>query len=187
MKAAFMAPIFMFFMYLIFLLVNSDFVEGLASSHKGFMQSIMLVLLPGIIILTLLMQAISYAKKGAGKVSEVVAGGLKAAGGMALGGAALGAAVVGRNTIGSFMKGASTRDTAATRITENKNILRDKNVGLMRKIGAVAEIGKGGLQRGLGINAAQGFVGKWLNNDEREVKHSAHARQKLDKIGRAHV
>ena len=92
LSASFMAPIFMFLMYLIFLLVEKPPLDSLTNPNTGLLGSIIIIILPAAVILTLLMIAVSYAKKGAGKAGEMAikAGSLGAglAAGVATGGAA---------------------------------------------------------------------------------------------------
>ncbi len=91
-RASFMAPIFMFFMYLIFKLVHANIFDGLIQNQKGIMADILLILIPAMIIMAMLLKATEYAKKGSGKFGEMALKGIQAAGGLAIGGAALGRA-----------------------------------------------------------------------------------------------
>ena len=91
-KVAFMAPIFMFFLYFIFLLLGAKMFEGVIQSTDTMVQLLNLII-PALVVLTLLLKAASFAKKGAGHFGELaVKGGQIAAGlvgGVALGGTAL--------------------------------------------------------------------------------------------------
>lgn len=89
-STAFMAPIFMFFMYLIFKLLG---VMPAFSSGEGAIATILTILIPALIIMAMLRKAVHYAEEGGGefgkafvkigKTAAVVAGGL-AMGGTAL-------------------------------------------------------------------------------------------------------
>jgi len=106
LTVSFMAPIFMFFIYFIFLLLKTNIFSGLIAPEKNqtVMAMILGILLPAMFILILLYKATDFAKKGSGKLGEVLT---KAAGtvgglatGLALGAATGGAAVLGRATLG---------------------------------------------------------------------------------------
>ena len=104
LSAAFMAPIFMFFMYFIFKLVKADIFGNLIKKDQDAVAMILSILIPALVILILLLVATKYAKKGSGQLGEMMikagtaAAGL--AGGLALGAAAGGAAVALRGTVG---------------------------------------------------------------------------------------
>ncbi len=99
--SSFMAPIFMFFMYFIFLLIHANMFNTLLSNtNPGFMVNLLYVLIPAIFILVLLLKATKYAKKGSGAFGEYVMKGASMVGGLALGAATGGASVVGTATLG---------------------------------------------------------------------------------------
>lgn len=102
---AFMAPIFMFFMLLISKLVQIDIFGSLADPKQRSAGKIMLIVIPGIIYVTLLWKATSFAKKGSGefgaaviKYGQVAAG---VVGGLALT-AASGGATAGIGSLSSM-------------------------------------------------------------------------------------
>lgn len=102
LKVAFMAPIFMFFMYLIFKLLDANLFGSLIVG-KGWVETLLGVIIPGMTILILLLKATSFAKKGSGEMGEMVFKGAKMVGGFALGAATGGAALVGTKIIGGQM------------------------------------------------------------------------------------
>lgn len=112
--AAFMAPAFMFMLYLIFMLIRSNIFNDLAVTSNradvGSIETIILVLLPAAVIISLLLKATKLAKEGSGKYTEDLIAGAKVLGGLAVGGTALGAAFAGRTLI--------ARGAAATSRTE---------------------------------------------------------------------
>jgi hypothetical protein len=111
-----MAPIFMFFMYFIFLLLQARMFDSLISNaNTNFLVRILSILIPAMFILILLLKATDFAKKGSGKFGEALMKGAKMVGGLAISAAtaaatggtslALGAAssiaaTTGRATIG---------------------------------------------------------------------------------------
>src|SRR3989344_4121230 len=111
-SVSFMAPIFMFFMYLIFKVVNAKPFGNLITD-QGPLQTLLLIVIPAMVILTMLLMATRYAKKGSGQFGEMAMGAIKGIAALGIGGAALGGALLGRKALGSFMKGASTGDTMA--------------------------------------------------------------------------
>lgn len=90
-SVSFMAPIFMFFMYFIFLLVNANIFDNLKLqlSEETIAQTILFIFIPAITILMLLLQATKFAKKGAGEIGSAVSGFVSGAtaliGGLSLG------------------------------------------------------------------------------------------------------
>ena len=100
-KVSFMAPIFMFFMYFIFLLLQKGNPFGnLITNNGGKINTILLVVIPAVVILILLLKATEYAKKGSGKLGEMASTAGKMIGGLAVGSTIGGAAVLGRATLG---------------------------------------------------------------------------------------
>ncbi len=113
-KTAFMAPIFMFFLYLIAKLASAGiFNETIKqTAESGFIGTILSVIIPALVIMALLLKATEFAKKGGGKFGEMAISGAKLAAGLALGGAALGTAVAGRTVIGGTAAALSRREEA---------------------------------------------------------------------------
>jgi hypothetical protein len=96
---AFVVPVFMFFMYLIIMFMNTNFFRDLGSD-KTTTQIILGVLIPLLIIVTLLMRARKIALDMSGEIGgAVVKAGTALAGG-AIGLAAGGYALAGRATLG---------------------------------------------------------------------------------------
>lgn len=115
-RQAFVVPIFMFFMYLILMFMNTNFFRDLGSD-KTTTQIILGVLIPLLIIVTLLMRARKIALDMSGEIGgAVVKAGTALAGG-AIGLAAGGYALAGRATLGRLGYNAtqnqSLKDAAA--------------------------------------------------------------------------
>lgn len=104
LEVAFMAPIFMFMLYLIFKIVQLDIFKDLADrpfAEQGTFEAIVILGIKALIVLILLNKATSYAKKGSGELGAMLIKGTEiamgVAGGLALGGvAAAGQASIGR-------------------------------------------------------------------------------------------
>lgn len=97
LKLSFMAPIFMFFLYLIFKLVSLDIFKSLADRSfpdQGTLEALVLMIIPAMVILILLHKSTEYAKKVSGELGGMVIKGasvaLGIAGGLAIGGIAQG-------------------------------------------------------------------------------------------------
>lgn len=102
MGLAFVAPIFMFFLYLILVFLEKGFVSLFeASKGPNFALSI---IIPFAFIMILLMTAKKLAKSFSGQMGQMITSAVTAVGAMALGGAALGGAWVARKTIGGTAK-----------------------------------------------------------------------------------
>ncbi|MEI6280758.1 MAG: hypothetical protein WCP17_02030 [bacterium] len=200
LKVSFMAPIFLFFMYFIFLLINAKILDGLKliqdPGKQTVPQTIMFIVIPAIMILILLNQATKFAKKSSGALGEALISGVKMATGVAIGATGLGLAAFGRGTLGAFMKGAATGNTAAdkipdnqARILRNEAIKRDSNQSIVARTKAwgeirraKSEIRQGNLENKFGIQKARNLVGPLLIEDQTDIQHAAHARHKLDEV-----
>lgn len=121
-EASFMAPLFLFFIYLIMLFISSNFLGGLlenADSFSGF-EFYSAILLQFMFLIGLIQAAKKIASSMAGEfggqVANVFESGAKFIGGAALGVATGGAALAARGTIGmglAKMDSEALRDKAA--------------------------------------------------------------------------
>lgn len=107
MSTAFMAPVFMFFMYLIARIVSADMFSQFLTNNtdtgiKSATSKILAVAIPATIIILLLLKATSYAKKGGGQLGSMAMGLGKMVGGLALGAATGGAALAATGTLGKL-------------------------------------------------------------------------------------
>ncbi len=111
---ALLAPIFVFFLYIIYAFINSDMTKVFLSSNNsaGFMETVLTIAIPMIIIYTLIGYGVGLAKKYAGKAGEMLQSlGSKAVGmatGAAVGVATGGAALAGRGATSLLNKGVGT-------------------------------------------------------------------------------
>ena len=117
LKVSFMAPIFMFFMYFIFLLIQANPFRG-AITSQGFLGLILAMVLPGMFILILLMKATEFAKKGSGVIGEKLMQGAKMVGGLALGAATGGASLLGTGLLGGLASKAAGNETLKEKANE---------------------------------------------------------------------
>ncbi|MES2416351.1 MAG: hypothetical protein V4504_01490 [Patescibacteria group bacterium] len=175
LKQAFLAPIFIFFLYVILLLGDSLHSIGedainTSGDASGYLKSFMAVTIPFAIMFVLIQQAKKLAVEYSGTIGNAVSSAGATIGGFALGGAALGTAFVGRQTIGAFMKGASTGDSINQRYARGEQLNRWDTVR-----GAVSHYGTLGL-----LTQAQQRVGQRLNANQHDITHATHARHTLD-------
>jgi len=109
LKMAFLAPIFIFFLYLIL-----QFLEGLNFINQGDQTGVkwvIAIVVPFIFIMVLLQQAKSIAQKLSGELGQRITGALSTVGGVGLGLATGGAALAMRGSVGRIMNKLNTNDT----------------------------------------------------------------------------
>lgn len=133
LENAFLAPIFVFLLYLIVMFAGmlSEIVKYQApsgSSGENMIRAIMTVLVPFIILAILLMKAKEMAVKFAGEMGKTISGAAAALGGIALGGAALGGAALGRATFRSVAKNVQN-DSARNKDLKTFGGYKDWSVG----------------------------------------------------------
>lgn len=189
LKLAFLAPIFIFFMYLIVGFMDKglglvDTVFKTASQKSG-LSFVISIVVPFIFIMILLMKAKDIAKTMSGTIGQKITNGVAAVGGMALGGAALGTAFMGRKIIGGSLTRMSNSKDAMHRSTEkiafNKKLEEWQNNGMQgpkpnweRHVEEAKEAGKeikGGLFTRIGAK---------LNEKQKEIGEIDHARHVVD-------
>ncbi len=182
-KLAFLAPIFIFFLYLILRFIELGFGLGDAAKESG-INFVLLTMIPFIFIMVLLWKAKDVAKDLSGKLGQGITGGISAVGGMALGGAALGAAFAGRKLIGSTVARASRGDTLSQRYEDptkraKMNVLQ-KSFGYM---GSKVGLGKVfGNTYDAKTRTVDSGIGGVLNKKQRKVGEIDHARHEMDAI-----
>ena len=137
LKLCFLAPIFMFFLYLIIAFLDQAMSLGDLDSAKG-MRWWILITVPFIFIIMLMSKAKEIAKEYSGSLGQSITNGLAAAGGLALGGGAAMIALGGRNIIGrgtaALSRNATEKDKKidnAAKLEHNESLstweLKDKN------------------------------------------------------------
>jgi len=103
-KNAFMAPIFIFFLYVVILFGNFINIGATVGSEKDWIFGVMTTIIPFMLVFVLLHKAKKLAVEYSGEMGSAVVKGAAVLGGMALGATALGVAAVGRNTVGAVSK-----------------------------------------------------------------------------------
>lgn len=134
LKMAFLAPIFVFLLYLIvmFLDVGLGFVEDNIKGASGLAYFVSMIV-PFVFIMILMMKAKDVAKDMSGELGQSITKGIAGFGGAILGGAALGTAFLGRNLIGRTTAWASKSESskfhAEQKMAYNKKLEDWKNNG----------------------------------------------------------
>ncbi len=183
---AFLAPIFIFFMYLIikFLEVGFNITKAVDLSGMAFVVSI---IVPFAFLMVLLMKAKDIAKKMSGEVGQGITGGIATIGGLALGGAAIGGAVLGKKVIANTTARASQGKTLSQRYVDPTEYAK------MSKIQKFV----GGFGSGIGLHKvfgnkkdAEGRVsnglGGVLNRKQEKVEKVDRARHEIDTVKDKH-
>ena len=141
MRMAFLAPIFVFFMYLIvkFLETGLGLTQAINATKMDFVLGIFV---PFIFIMVLLTKAKSIAHDFSGEIGQSITKGIAAFGAVALGTAALGLAAAGRGTIGAVSKHVQN-DNARNKDKDWKGNIKNNFSGLganpFKYIGAVGK------------------------------------------------
>lgn len=191
LKNAFLAPIFIFFLYIIVLFTG--FLENIISytdspnltSEANLMQSIMSVVIPFAILVMLLMKAKSLVVKYSGKIGEAVVSGAKMIGGLALGVGAGAVAMGGSQTAGRLARNTANNDelkkkaAAGDRGAQRKLALANTFAGKsfdLRDTG----VGKFAAKRtGMNFNEGLGAVG--LSTEKLKGGRMARDKEELEK------
>ncbi len=159
LQVSFMAPIFMFFMYLIFMIIKSNiFISLLARPNPNdqlWMETIILMVIPALIILILLNQATKFAKKGSGALGEMLIKGAKIVGGVALGATVGIAATAGRESFGRVAENLSEKQGFKDWAAKSK--IGAGALGMTRGIGAASFDARGIKVAGQTLSSATGM------------------------------
>ncbi len=137
LATSFMAPIFLFFLYLIFKLLPTieDFYKN-ESGTQGAISLILSIMIPALVILALLNKATSFAKKGGGYFGEMLMKGASIVGGLAVGAATGGVAALGTSTFGKHYAGVANDDKLKAGASGNIN---DETREHFAKLGVVGD------------------------------------------------
>lgn len=193
LSVSFMAPIFMFFLYFIFMLVRSKIFDGMIDEkNTNFVGTILRIVIPALVILILLLKATDFAKKGSGKLGEMMMTGAKMVGGLALGGVALGGAFAARTALGGgggYLANKAAVGAEKLGLGRTANKLRDfgqfaqKSSFDIRGIpGASKVLGMTGLATGAGL-VGKAQQGGWAEMKKKQVEKRQKRAEELQKRG----
>lgn len=160
----FVAPLFMFFMYLIIMFLEKGFA-GLPLDDTGSNWALA-VIVPFIFIMMMLLMAKKLAKDYSGEMGKMIVNGVTAVGAMALGGAALTTAFAGRTLIGRPLKKIANSDAATKHTQDLKKWEEGGQTGPKPKAGFLASWGAA------------------MNRREEKQDHIIHTRHELDEIAK---
>lgn len=189
LQNAFLAPVFCFLLYVIMLLITSlkgvNFINDNSKDYIPTVGSIMHSVVPFLIIVVLLMKSKEMAKKYAGEMGSAISNAAAVGGGLVLGGAALGTAFLGRSTIGLATRAASTSNAAGNwdkaRTFYSKSNFGGKNYHeLTDAQKKQVNQNVSSTITGSGWNKMIGKFGSNINQDNKKVEDSKHARHELD-------
>ena len=135
--AAFAAPIYFFFLFLISLMIKAGSPKAISYTAYGSIGVLVIISISFMFLITMLLQATKYIKEAGGIVGEMVLKGAQAVGGLA-GGVAMGAVAWGASrTIGARASlkanDENLKDAAAGRVT-NKTLERLKSMKSMQGV-----------------------------------------------------
>lgn len=183
LKLAFMAPIFMFFMYLIILFLSKGFMDLFDADAHG-TEFILQTIIPFAVIMTLMWKAKSIATSMAGTTAGMVAKGVAAAGGGALAltgaGIAMGGRSIGRMTARAANGETSTQRYAAAR--KDPTLMKDMNWKdkTLGRLGSKIKLDNAfGNKKDASGNIDNG-IGGIINKAQKKVAHSDHAKSEMD-------
>ncbi|MEI7809977.1 MAG: hypothetical protein WCI41_00245 [bacterium] len=139
-KNAFLAPIFVFMLYLVVMfagfLKDIQYADGDVSTTAGLFQHIMSVVIPFILLFVLLMKAKELAVKYSGEMGAAIMKGAQMIGGLAVGAAMGGVGILGRATLGRA--GSAIANSETIKSWERKGYIGAKT---LRNIGTAGAKG----------------------------------------------
>lgn len=177
LKMAFLAPIFIFFLYLILKFLNTG-LDLIAADGKTGIEFVMAITIPFVFIMVLLWKAKGVANTMSGSLGQSISGGVATVGALALGGAALGGAALGRKAIGQTAAKASRGETATQKYEAGTATGMAKYTGW-----AGSKLGLGkvfGNTYDVNTRMVANGIGGTINKKQAEVKHVDHARHEMD-------
>ncbi|MEK7088802.1 MAG: hypothetical protein AAB913_01595, partial [Patescibacteria group bacterium] len=148
LKNAFLAPLFIFFLYIIILFTNflKDSIrygnDPDFTNTANLMQNLMHIIIPFVIISVLLMKAKALAVKYSGEMGKAVMTGAQMIGGLALGAATGGAALLGSGTIGRYAQKVANDDNLRAQASGDKEHFAKMgitDVNVQKKMQAAAQ------------------------------------------------
>jgi hypothetical protein len=143
-KSSMVAPIFIFFLYLIASFLKAGLVTGLFSNYndKGVVAVLMTVAIPFVLLMGLLKKAMDMAQEYSSKTGKLVTEKLnkagKVVGGLAVGAATGGAALMGSRSFGMIAKKAMTEErmerlNKASAAGGMRGFIADRKINVLKK------------------------------------------------------
>jgi len=122
-RVSFMAPIFMFFLYLIFKIINVNLFANLTIrtfEEQGTLEAIILMTLPAFVVLIILHKATEKAQKWSGELGSMLTKGVAVAGTVAGGLALGGGAAILQSSVGKYSDRIAESATAKRWVREGR-------------------------------------------------------------------
>lgn len=175
LKLAFLAPLFIFFMYLILSFLQKG-LSIVAADRLSGIDWVVATIIPFLFIMVMLWKAKEFAGKFSGTLGSSVTGAAAAIGGLAIGGAALGAAAIGRMG-GGLAARASRGETATQKYEAGTAKGVSKFTGF---VGSKLQLGKVYGAKNPTTGQVSGGIGSVLNRTQKNVSAVDHARHEMD-------
>jgi hypothetical protein len=191
MSNAFLAPVFVFFLYLIVLFLDIGADIAVYATGSNTFQKIMHVLIPFMILAGLLMKAKEIAVKMSGEMGKTIQGLAAGVGTLALGAATGGAAMLGRQSLGRLATGASTRASKVARYNTERTKFDDKYAEWVKN-GSRGDapswkehMEENGVEKISGYDKfAARFAGNKINESQKLIQETNHARHVMDDLNK---
>jgi hypothetical protein len=162
-KMAFLAPVFIFFMYIIIKFLDTGFSITQSWDELSGLNFVIAVTLPFIIIMVLMLKAKGIAKDMSGKLGEQITKAGAGVAGAAVGLAAGGAGLLARSTLGRW--GSSIGENEKLKAAEAKGGIGGFMAGKLRNIGKAAGSGSFDVRN----TAAMGSLNKVLKQTNTDL------------------
>lgn len=177
LKAAFVAPVFTFFMYIIVGFASKGF-DIIDASNKSGLNFVVAIIVPFIFIMVLLMKAKKIAVDMSGEIGSLLSKAGSSISSLALGAATGGAAFLGRASIGKMGSKIAESDWAKRMANSDNKLV--KSIG-NKSIDTGTYIGKksfdvrntklgGEINKGLDVDMGKGKEGGFIGRQEEKAK-----------------
>ncbi len=168
-KLSLMAPLFLLFMYLVLLLLQSNFMDGFVNDKNSYdwIPFMTIIIMNFMLIIGLVNAAKGIAEDLSGSFGKQVAGVIGTALAVGVGATAIAGGAVVRNTLGRTMKNSTTGNTAT------QNYLNGKQQNWWAK-------SRGYIGSKIGMDKAEQAIGDRLNRNQKKVSDKQHAEHELD-------
>ncbi|MFA6386650.1 MAG: hypothetical protein WCW04_02695 [Candidatus Paceibacterota bacterium] len=185
LKMAFLAPVFIFFMYIILKFLQADLISDIASkslSGDG-LGYFVAILVPFAFIMILMIKAKKIAVDMSGEFGEMATKAGSALGGMALGGAVGAGAFAMRGTIGALGDKVANNDWLKTHGGRLGNLARDAGKWTASKSFDARNTKLGGdAMKGMGVDAGKAKEGGYAKH-KAEITEKRRERAESKKLG----
>ena len=177
LKMAFLAPVFIFFLYLVLKFLDSGLSIAQTDAELHGIKLVLSIVFPFAFIMIFLLKAKDIAKTMAGKMGEAVTKAGSAIGGFALGAATGGAAMAMRGTLGRLAGGVAENTTLQNSATKGgitgfgaRMALKSASFGSKASFDVRATKAGTMAGEGLGVNLGKAQVGGYKGFQEKQIE-----------------